>query len=62
MLSGVRKIGAAYGSFVRVDMYATTAGAVFGELTGTPSEGNGYSDFADKYFGELWSETCPAMI
>jgi hypothetical protein len=62
MLSVVRKIGAAYGSFVRVDMYVAASGAVFGELTGTPSEGNGYSDFADKYFGELWAETCPASI
>jgi len=55
-------IGKAYGSFVRVDVYAGPRGALFGELTGTPAEGRGFTEFADRRLGELWELTYPDAV
>jgi hypothetical protein len=39
---------------MRIDMYATDKGAVFGEFTPTPQGGKGYSEWAEKYLGSFW--------
>lgn len=62
MLSMARAISVACGTFVRVDTYVGPRGAVFGELTGTPAQGNSYTDFADKYLGEYWQRTFPDAL
>ena len=62
MLAISRKFANAYGSFVRVDLYVGSQGAVFGECTGTPAEGRGYSEYCNRYFGELWEETFPDAL
>ena len=53
MVNAVRTIGRELGIYMRIDMYATNRGAVFGEFTPTPHGGNGYSDFADRYLGSF---------
>ena len=54
MVEAVKKIGSSVHAFMRIDMYATNRGAVFGEFTPTPHGGNGYSEFADRYLGSFW--------
>ena len=54
MIESVRTIGAALGMYMRIDMFATSRGAVFGEFTPTPHGGNGYTEYADKYLGSFW--------
>ena len=43
----VKKLGKELNCFMRIDMYATNKGPVFGELTPTPEGGIGYTDFDD---------------
>ena len=57
-----RTLGKAFGSFVRVDMYAGAQGALFGEFAATPSKGQAFTAFADQYLGELWAATYPDSI
>ena len=59
LLTCAQTLGAAYGTFVRVDLYATDAGCVFGEFSSTPLEGRYFTPFAEHYFGELWQRTFP---
>ena len=54
MVAAVKEIGSTLGIYMRIDMYATTKGAVFGEFTPTPHGGKGYSEWADKYLGSFW--------
>jgi glycosyltransferase involved in cell wall biosynthesis len=54
MIEAVQAIGRELGIYMRIDMFATSKGAVFGEFTPTPHGGNGYSEFADKYLGSFW--------
>ena len=54
MVEAVQKIGSTLGIYMRIDMYATNKGAVFGEFTPTPHGGKGYSEWADKYLGSFW--------
>jgi len=53
-----RRLGAAYGTFVRVDLYATDRGCVFGEFSGRPQ--NTFTPEASRYLGELWEQYLPA--
>ena len=55
MLAQVKKLGKELNCFMRIDMYATNKGPVFGELTPTPEGGIGYTDFADKYLATFWN-------
>ncbi len=54
MVQSVQKIGESLGIYMRIDMFPTKKGAVFGEFTPTPHGGNGYSEFADQYLGSFW--------
>lgn len=54
MVEAVQAIGRELGIYMRIDMFATTRGAVFGEFTPTPHGGSGYSEVADKYLGSFW--------
>ena len=49
MVNHVKRIGKEVGCFVRIDMYATKNGPVFGEITPTPHGGKGYTDYGSKY-------------
>jgi len=56
LCEAARKLGRSFGSFVRVDLYETNRGVVFGEFGATPGEGRGFSAHGDRYLGELWHE------
>lgn len=57
MAAIARRLSAASGTFIRVDLYATDRGAVFGEFASSPSC-RGYTPFAEEYFGNLWQTHC----
>jgi hypothetical protein len=40
--------------FMRIDLYATTRGAVFGEFTPQPFGGKGFTPKGDRWLGSLW--------
>jgi len=54
MVTKVKTLGKKLGCFMRIDMYATESGAVFGEFTPTPEGGEGFTDWADKYLATFW--------
>ena len=54
MIEAVQTIGRAVGIYMRIDMYATNRGAVFGEFTPTPHGGKGYNEGADRYLAGFW--------
>jgi hypothetical protein len=59
MLRHARTLGVAYGTYVRVDFYATDRGCVFGEFSTTPNNGNGFTEEADRYLEALWQKHFP---
>jgi len=59
ILAYARRLGAAYGTYVRVDCYASDRGCVFGEFSSTPTAGRNFTPYADEYFEALWRETFP---
>ncbi|RVU02451.1 hypothetical protein EOD41_00490 [Mucilaginibacter limnophilus] len=62
MIADVKKLSKAYEIFVRVDYYATSKGAVFGEFSPTPSRGNSSTSYASKLFTSYWKKYCDGMI
>lgn len=62
MLDMARRLGAAYGIFVRIDLFASDQGGVFGEFSATPSKGRGFTPFANASFNELWEKHCPGTV
>jgi len=54
--SVARRLGRSFGSFVRVDLYETNRGVVFGEFCATPNLGRAFSGDGDRYLGQLWEE------
>jgi glycosyltransferase involved in cell wall biosynthesis/Flp pilus assembly protein TadD len=54
MLAHVRTLGRSLKCFMRIDMFATDKGPVFGEFTPTPEGGKGYTEWADKYLAAFW--------
>ena len=59
LLHYARRLGKAYGTFVRVDLYASEEGAVFGELAAAPAGGKGLTRYADEYLERLWRAAFP---
>jgi hypothetical protein len=47
-------LGRKLGMFMRIDLYATTRGAVFGEFTPQPFGGKGFTPKGDRWLGSLW--------
>ena len=62
IIETARRLSRAYGTFVRLDFYATEKGCVFGEFTPTPALGRGFTDYASQYFLELWEEAYPEPV
>lgn len=48
------EIGSKLNMFMRVDLYATSRGPVFGEFTPQPHGGKGFTTDADQWLGSLW--------
>lgn len=55
MLVFAKQLGKAYGTYVRVDLFSSLKGCVFGEFSSTPGWGKGSED-VDELFGALWQE------
>lgn len=54
MLRIVSDVGGRLNIFVRIDMYATSRGPVFGEFTAYPHSGEDYTPKADAWLGSFW--------
>jgi hypothetical protein len=59
MLLQSRRLGRAYASYVRVDFFATSRGAVFNEFASIPRFVAQATPAGDAYFDALWREHCP---
>lgn len=62
MISFARTLSKACEIFIRVDLYATTKGAVFGEFATTPSHGQGYSRSGSRFLMKYWNKHCKGLI
>ncbi|WP_258868126.1 ATP-grasp fold amidoligase family protein [Alkalilimnicola ehrlichii] len=56
LLAYSRTLGAAYDTFVRIDFYITPSEVIFGEFCPFPWDGQTFTPFGDRYFGELWEK------
>ena len=59
IISCAERMGAAIGTYVRLDFILSDHGFAFGEMTFTPGGYGSYSPSGDQYFGKIWRETCP---
>ena len=62
LVDGARSLAIACDTFIRVDMYASDRGPVFGEFTATPHIGAQYTPFAERYMGRLWQQLIPDRL
>jgi hypothetical protein len=62
MVAYVKTLSKAYKIFCRIDFYATTKGAVFGEFTPTPGMGAGYSRFGRQLLLSYWDKYCKGLV
>lgn len=62
MVEHVKTLSKAYQIFCRIDFYATTKGAVFGEFTPTPGMGAGYSKFGQRLLLSYWDKYCTGLV
>ena len=62
MIRCVQRLGVAFGTYVRVDCYATNRGPVFSEFSSTPGAGKQYTSFGDDYLGRFWNEVYPREV
>ena len=56
MMKDAETLQKAFGEFLRVDMYATDRGAVFGEFTHAPASGEHFTDYGNTVLGELFNQ------
>ena len=54
LVATAKGLGEKLSMFMRIDLYATTRGAVFGEFTPQPQGGKGFMPEADIWLGSLW--------
>jgi hypothetical protein len=62
MVATAKTLSKSYGMFVRIDLYATNKGCVFGEFTPTPSMGMNFTSFGKKLMLDYWDKYCPGLI
>lgn len=56
------RLGAAFGTFVRVDLYLTARGVFFGEYSSVPGGYKDFTPFANEFLGQLWEKFIPEKI
>lgn len=56
------KLSKEFEIFVRVDLYSSIDGPVFGELTLTPYAGKNYTEYASKRLISAWDKNCKNLI
>jgi hypothetical protein len=59
MTACAERMGAAIGTYVRLDFILKDEGFAFGEMTFTPGGRGSYTPFGDQYFSRYWDEVCP---
>ena len=62
MIRFAKTLSKEYRIFVRVDLYATQKGAVFGEFCPTPARGHGFTPFGNKLLINAWDKNCKGLI
>ena len=62
MVETAKKLSKSYDMFVRIDLYATAKGCVFGEFTPTPSMGMNFTSFGKKLMLTYWDKYCYGYI
>ena len=62
MVKTAKILSKSYGMFVRIDLYATRKGCVFGEFTPTPSMGMNFTSFGKKLMISYWDKYCNGYI
>jgi hypothetical protein len=62
MVTTAKKLSISYDVFVRIDLYATAKGCVFGEFTPTPSMGNNFTEYGKKLMLTYWDKYCCGLI
>ena len=62
MIDCARRLSNVYKIFIRIDVYATDKGVVFGEVTPTPALGKGFTPPGEKLLTHYWDRFCKGMI
>lgn len=62
MMALAERVGAAAGTYLRVDFFAGERGCVFNEFSSVPGGGLGYTRAADEYLGAAWQRAVPDSI
>ena len=62
MLEKAKELSRLYEIFVRIDFYASDKGAIFGEITPTPSLGALYSAYGSDLLVSYWDRYCAGRI
>jgi hypothetical protein len=52
-------LGAALGTYMRIDFFLGAQGWVFNEFSSMPVNGHRSTPYGDAFFGALWAERCP---
>ena len=59
MLELARRFGAEFGTYMRLDLFATDRGGVYNEFGGVPHQAAAFTPYCDERFGRLWAERIP---
>ena len=63
MLDAATRLSQAIGTYMRIDFFASTAGAVFNEFSSTPQvQTLPYTRYCDEIFGALWQQRFPDAV
>jgi teichuronopeptide biosynthesis TupA-like protein len=63
MLETATRLGTAIGTYMRIDFFASDAGAVFNEFSSTPQiRRPGYTRCCEEMFGALWQQQFPDAV
>jgi len=62
MVDAALRLGGAFGTYIRVDLYATPRGCVFGEFSSLPHAGTHFTPYADELFEDLWCRKFPDAV
>jgi hypothetical protein len=59
MLALAKKFGAEFGTYMRLDFFATDQGCVYNEFGSVPNLGLDFTPYCDEVFGAVWAERIP---
>jgi hypothetical protein len=62
MLARASALGAAFGTYMRIDFFASELGCVFNEFSSVPLLGRDYTPYCNELFGALWAEHHPNAV